>query len=55
MGVTHFVSRAFLADLCLKLGEKATAGLLNTGQARLAGTRILRCGKQKNGHPLDIR
>ena len=26
MGVTHFVSRASLADLCLKLGEKAAAG-----------------------------
>jgi hypothetical protein len=26
MGVTNFVSRASMADLCLRLGEKAAAG-----------------------------
>jgi hypothetical protein len=26
MGVTNSVSRAFMADLCLKLGEKAASG-----------------------------
>jgi len=26
MGVTNFVSRASMADLCLKLGKKAASG-----------------------------
>jgi hypothetical protein len=45
MGLTNFVSRASLADLCLRLGEKAAAKIkLWYGRSRARRVRGTRAG-----------